>query len=321
MVRDTALRLGVARGEIDSIPGIDPETFGNDLLRVPSKSVWRMWELLDARGPGAGLAVSAAAVRGSLNVWDYLFSSAPTLAESLSAAVELRSVVANPTVGGAIVVDGGLLTIRETRPDTPEAVVAAIEEFSLAIMLRRAREATGRHLVPVRVAFTTSAPRCHNHLVDEFGTSRIDFDAEHAEFTLIDAAAIPTGGGPNETRMFRQYAELLLANAVTATDWNDELRLAIHESMNHGGAELRPVADRLGISTRTLQRRLGERGTTWREQVDAVRTEQAALLLRDTDLPVRSVAARLGYGDVRSFRRAFQRWHGRAPGVWRELSA
>ncbi|WP_405487296.1 helix-turn-helix domain-containing protein [Nocardia sp. NBC_00511] len=312
VVRAAALRVGVGREQLDRIPGIHPDNLGDELLRVPSESVWAMWELLDAAGgPGAGLAVTAAAARGSFTAWDYLFSSAPTLGESLCTAVELRSAVSNPVIGGAIVTDGGLLTVREAAPTA--VAIAAIEEFSLSIMLRRAREATGVDLAPVRVALCTPAPRCHAHLVDEFGTARIDFGAERSEFTLIDAAALPTSGDPHAARMYRHYAELVLANAHIAPDWHGELRLAIRQSMNHGGAELDRVARRLRISARTLQRRLQEQGTTWREQVDAVRAEQAVALLRETDLTVGSIAARLGYGDSRAFRRAFTRWHGRPP--------
>ncbi|MFI1646737.1 helix-turn-helix domain-containing protein [Streptomyces avidinii] len=67
------------------------------------------------------------------------------------------------------------------------------------------------------------------------------------------------------------------------------------------------------MSPRTLQRRLGEHGTTWREEVEAVRQEHTLELLRATDLPLRSVAARVGFSDVRALRRAVRRWEGLPP--------
>ncbi|MEU7141045.1 helix-turn-helix domain-containing protein [Nocardia sp. NPDC046473] len=80
------------------------------------------------------------------------------------------------------------------------------------------------------------------------------------------------------------------------------------------------MARRLAISPRTLQRRLQELDTTWRMEVESVRYEQALDLLRDTDLPVRSVAARLGDADTRALRRAFRRWTSQTPDAFRAKS-
>ncbi|MEU6583350.1 helix-turn-helix domain-containing protein [Nocardia sp. NPDC046763] len=93
-------------------------------------------------------------------------------------------------------------------------------------------------------------------------------------------------------------------------DWNSLLRNMIHESMMQGETDLRWVADRLACSPRTIQRRLRDRGTTWREEVDAVRCQHAVNLLRDTDIPLGEVATKLGYTDARTLRRAFRRWKG-----------
>ncbi|GAB2518824.1 AraC family transcriptional regulator [Nocardia heshunensis] len=314
-VRDAALRIGVSRAQLDGVPGLGPEAFGDELIRVPTASVWQMWEMLDAVGPGAGLAVTAAE-RGTFGVWDYLFSSAPTLAEVLAAAVEFRAVLSNPADCGAVIVDGGLLTLRESGP-CDDSVLPAIEEFTLALLLRRAREATGHPLIPVRVAFRMRAPGRHAYLIDEFGTARIDFGAPHTELTLIDAAALPTAWDPHQAALFRHYAELLLRSARVAPDWRAELHSAIARSLPSSDADLRGVAERLAISPRTLQRRLAERGTSWRAEVETVRQERARTLLHDTALTVESISNRLGYSDNRSFRRAFQRWHGRTPTEFR----
>lgn len=62
------------------------------------------------------------------------------------------------------------------------------------------------------------------------------------------------------------------------------------------------------MSPRSLQRRLEEEGTSWREEVDAVRREQAARLLREGASRA-AMAAQLGYSDVRALRRAVRRWN------------
>ncbi|MGW4242148.1 AraC family transcriptional regulator ligand-binding domain-containing protein [Nocardia sp. NPDC004722] len=313
-IYSTAVRIGVPSELLRGIPGLNVGLFDEELVRIPSGAVWQAWQLIDEiGGAGVGPAISAATERGCFGVWDYLFSNAPTLAEGLRTVHEFRPLVASPAVGGAIIVDGGLLTVRENGALRPETIIPAREEFTLALMLRRIREATGEPLVPIRVRFTQDAPRVHKHLVEVFGTRRIEFGAPYAEMSFLDAADLPTDGDPHQARMHRHYAEMLMSSFRIAGDWRSTLHIAIHESMLRGETDLRWVADRLAVGPRTIQRRLQEQGTTWRDELEAVRYEHAVNLLRNTDLPVSSVAARLGYSDARALRRAFLRWKALLP--------
>ncbi|MEU9444171.1 helix-turn-helix domain-containing protein [Streptomyces sp. NPDC048304] len=67
------------------------------------------------------------------------------------------------------------------------------------------------------------------------------------------------------------------------------------------------MARALALSPRSLQRRLAEEGTTWRDLVDRVRRNRAAALLAQ-GLSRKQVAARLGFGDTRALRGALRRW-------------
>lgn len=320
IIRATALRLGVPPAELAAIPGLDPALLGDDLLRVPTESVWRVWELIDTvAGPGSGLCATAQADRGGLRVWDYLFSSGATLAESVRTAFEFRAVVTDPAVGWEVIEDGGLLTLRAQRFE-PERVLAPIEEYAMSSVLRRMREATRSHLVPVRVAFGNRAGHRHGRLIDEFGTSRIDFGAPRSELTFLDAGALPTGTDPQLGQILQHYTRLFLASSRPAPSWREILRATIARALAENNLTLTAVADQLALNSRTLQRRLAEQGTGWREEIEAVRYEQAVNLLQATDLPVQSVAVRLGYSDARALRRAFSRWTGQTPDAFRRDS-
>ena len=77
------------------------------------------------------------------------------------------------------------------------------------------------------------------------------------------------------------------------------------------------VARRLGLHERALGRRLQATGTTFQRLLDDTREEIARQLLCDTDIPVARVATALGYGDATVFTRAFTRWTGHTPSVFR----
>jgi AraC-like DNA-binding protein len=80
-----------------------------------------------------------------------------------------------------------------------------------------------------------------------------------------------------------------------------------------GYPDLPQVASLLGMSSRTLKRRLQEHGTSFTQLLDHARRRDAVRLLEDPRMDVARVAEALGYGDPPSFTRAFRRWTGETP--------
>jgi AraC-like DNA-binding protein len=77
------------------------------------------------------------------------------------------------------------------------------------------------------------------------------------------------------------------------------------------------VAMVLGVSARTLQRRLRESGTSYRGLLGEALRARAERMLLDPGIDVAEVAARLGFTDASNFCRAFRRWTGTSPGEFR----
>jgi len=80
---------------------------------------------------------------------------------------------------------------------------------------------------------------------------------------------------------------------------------------------LEAMAQRLNLSPRSLNRHLASRGTGYQVLVDEVRLALAQDLLWHSDLPIASIAERLGYSDPANFGRAVRRWSGKTPGQLR----
>lgn len=80
------------------------------------------------------------------------------------------------------------------------------------------------------------------------------------------------------------------------------------------------VAGVLQVSVRTLRRRLREDGSSFRALSERIRVESAQRLLRDQGMTVAAVARQLGFSDAPTFRRAFKRWLGQAPGKVRKAT-
>ncbi|HKA14387.1 MAG TPA: helix-turn-helix transcriptional regulator [Myxococcota bacterium] len=95
-------------------------------------------------------------------------------------------------------------------------------------------------------------------------------------------------------------------------DWIERVRAQLAPGPE-GYADLERVAERLAISSRTLKRKLQERGATFRALLDAAHFREAQQLLGNPDLDIQQVARALGYRDPGRFTRAHRRWSGCTP--------
>ena len=86
-----------------------------------------------------------------------------------------------------------------------------------------------------------------------------------------------------------------------------DVAAAVADALREGEPTLGRVARRLGVSARTLQRRLHECGTSFRGVVDEVRSAEAARL-RERGERVGTIAELLGFSEESALRRAFRRW-------------
>ena len=117
--------------------------------------------------------------------------------------------------------------------------------------------------------------------------------------------------------LLNQHATLLLerlpADAGLATD----VRAAIAKELRGGDTGLDHVAKKLGMSGRTLQRRLEALGVAYSDLVDEIRYAISTSYLADRELALCEVAYLLGFADPSSFTRAFKRWTGQTPTEYR----
>ncbi|EST56667.1 AraC family transcriptional regulator [Brevibacillus panacihumi W25] len=91
----------------------------------------------------------------------------------------------------------------------------------------------------------------------------------------------------------------------------------LKRSLPGGSLDIRAVARELGMSDRTLQRRLTDESTTFKKLLTRARHEKARECLADPTLDIKEVAFLLGYEDQNSFYRAFRMWEGDTPSNWR----
>ncbi len=107
------------------------------------------------------------------------------------------------------------------------------------------------------------------------------------------------------------------ARVPGATELAEIVRHLIGLARLTGTCDIDGIAGRLGVTGRTLQRRLAQDGTSFAALRQDLLYAEARLLLRDDRVSITEIAYRLGYSDVAHFTRAFRRWAGEAPDRWR----
>ncbi|GAA3024329.1 hypothetical protein GCM10020229_39530 [Kitasatospora albolonga] len=322
---DGARRLGVPVEGYARLVGLDPEHLHDDLCRPPTTTSIRIAELMTVRAPWTEVArvLARESEVGSLGVWDYLITSAPTPLEGLRDAVRyLGAVLDTGTDGVEVTENGSQVTLTHVnRADMSHEGAAAVRAGALALFQQRLSAAARRALVPVHVTLSTTAPGRHRELAELYGTRSIEFEAPVGSMTFLaaDLNSPTPHAQPGLSAVLRRHAEQNIAGAVAVHGWLDLFHAALGAvaADTEAAPTLALVARRLNLSPRTLQRRLDDHGTTWTAEVEDLRRADVVRLLRRTDLGIDAVAARSGYADARALRRAVRRWYGTTPAALR----
>ncbi len=188
-------------------------------------------------------------------------------------------------------------------------------EAWIAFVVRTCREITGRSLQPVSVRIMH--PRIPESIeFDSFLGRVAEFGADRDEVVFSrDAAAAPiVSADPYLNRILTAYCEEILARRKAPSGTvRADVENAIAALLPHGHARIDSVARKLGLSARTLRRKLVSEGTTFAGVLQTLRYDLAKLHLTNRGLSVSRIAWLLGYTEVSAFSHAFRRWSGRAP--------
>ena len=119
-------------------------------------------------------------------------------------------------------------------------------------------------------------------------------------------------------RLMRHYGDLQLVGLRTQHDELEGLRRSVAQLIVQGDSNVERLAENLGWSVRTLQRRLAARGLSYSDLLGQVRKTLALNLLENPSLAITQIAHCLGYSEASTFNHAFRRWVGQAPRDYRK---
>jgi len=201
----------------------------------------------------------------------------------------------------------------EAKEPQPDIMV----DLGLSWILNVGRRGTDGEITPLRLELTR--PAKYRVLLERHFGCRVRFKADRNALVFRSSDLDRPFVTHNEelvTLIGAQLdSELKARNA--SVNVGQQVKDTLRRSLAGKRPTLQDVAQELGLSARTLQRRLTDAGITFQQLVEETRRELAHHYLKQRSVELNEAAFLLGFEDANSFFRAFQGWEGTSPTVWR----
>lgn len=201
----------------------------------------------------------------------------------------------------------------------PEPGVVLPDEFiaaELVFLVQLARLALRREIRPIAVEMQT--PPASGAYAEFFGHAVRSGPFDRVVFSPEDAKRPFVSANPALFASFEPELRTRLDELTHDATVSDRVRASLMEALPSGRGDVKNIASHLGMSSRSLQRKLGYEGTSFQTELQMLRTRLATNYLNNTDHPSAEIAFLLGYDDPNSFIRAFHDWTGTTPEAMRK---
>ena len=271
----------------------------------------------DAQGPSVPLRVGASMRCDDYGAFGLAWKTAPDLRGSFLRAVRYGKVLTSVTTYELRTEEGRHFMMLH-RAGERRLGLRLSNEQSVAAVAQISREVCEREFQLEAVYFRHPSPGDTALHEAHFGCP-VNFSADRDALEVSEAMLDAPNrlGDAGVATFFDSHLDKQLEELDHAPELPIRVRREVSRSLSQGVPTMSAVAGTLGMSGRTLQRRLAEEGHTFQELVDAARRELAERLLRVTDYSLAEVAFMTGFSDQSAFTRAFRRWAGQTPRSYR----
>jgi AraC-like DNA-binding protein len=316
-------RLAYARGRKRDIDvrtllaqaHITPDQLKNEKTRIDVRYQIKFVELVAnaIADPLLGLHLGYSYDLREIGLLYYVIASADTLFECLLRAARYAAV-ANDGIS-LEVKKAGELRVRLNYSGVARHTDVHQIEFWIASLIRICRTLVDRDLGPIKIRIThdrTGKTAKIKKMMDvtlehHSNADEIIFPKSSADYPILTADTYLN-------RLCRRFCEETLVRFdKKSSPLKARVENAIGRLLPHRQVNATAVAEELGMSTRTLARRLASDGSSFTEIFDGLRSALAHRYLTESALPISEIAWLVGYSEVASFTHAFRRWAGTSP--------
>ena len=251
----------------------------------------------------------------------YVMASSQSLGDALKRVARYSKITNEALVFGYQ--EGNRLILSLSYSGVPRHSDRHQIEFCIFGVLRICRVLTGQNVIPQHFSISHHRSGDNSEMARFVGT-KVEFGADRDEFALnADARELPLIHADSHLNdLLLKYCEAALADRRgDMSQLRTRVENAISSVLPHGRVRVEDVARSLGMSKRTLARRLSDEGLNFTEILQQLRRDLAVRYLDDRKLHVSKIAWLLGFHEVSAFTHAFKRWTGKTPSQLRTADA
>ncbi len=315
--RGILAEVGVDHADVLRRAQLPEDLLNRDNVRLTTESFLRFFEALDASVGDSTFWVRLTEAMSPEFFEPPVFASlcSPHLAKAAERLARFKPLI------GPIVIDvhdgPEQLELTYRWQDAPRKQPAYMHGLEALFVTKLARLGTRQRIRPSSVV-VPELPRDPLPFEEYLGIRmergeviRVIFDAADAHQPFLTANRAMWN-------IFEPELRKRLSDLEGDATFAERTRAVLMEALPSGQLGMNNVAQRLAVSSRTLQRRLSEEGTSFKTVVDDTRESLARHYLRRTQLTATEIAYLLGFDEATSFFRAFHRWTGTTPEALRQ---
>lgn len=316
---DGVERTGGSRDRFLSEAGLDPAVMNDSSAWLPMRDYTRvLCAAVEVSGdPAFGLHFGERISTVVFDVVGTMLVHASTLRDLILGIVRYSKLVA-AGFEPVLLESGESATLRFAAlsgSSVPERLTA---EFVMCGLLRATRQFAGEDVQPKRVGFPYPAPSYVADYDRVFaGTQQFDQAFTEIEFPTAWLDKPQLHHSPDLYDTLKSHAERSLGRLERDAVISDRIRKLLESSEPDKLPNMEGVARELGMSGRSLRRRLVEEGSSFGALLEGRRVAAAKRLLENPELAIQEVAHTMGFATPAAFHHAFKRWTGMTPKQYR----
>lgn len=264
------------------------------------------------------LRVGASMTCDLYGVFGFAFKSAETLAGSYNRVERYGRIITS--IANFTFLPGGDTSVFKIIPGLKRRIgLSMTNDLALAAATNLSREVSDGNFALQEVFISQSAPGGDCPYAAYFQCP-IRFNSDQDALVVSNEVLARSNrlGDPAISRFFDVQLDSKLLNTNPVEDLAQRVCKEVSQVLSEGVPRLSDMARRLGMSSRTLQRRLAEQNVTFQELLEYTQRELATRLLRTTPHSIAEIAFLTGFTEQSTFSRAFRRWVQLTPKAYRD---
>ena len=309
--------LGISTANVCRRAGLPEDLFSREGASVTTQEYFAMWRALEeeSKDPLLPLKIGSAISAESFSPPIFAAMCSPNLDIALERLARHKRLVC--PVALLVSKSEQSTSIEIKWMDSSQNPPASLAAMDLVFFVQLARLASRERIIPLKVT-APQASLSTDDYTEYFGVRVRQENLHSLTFSAEDAARPFLTANEGMWQYFEPLLRKRLHELDEQATISERVRAILLEMLPSGRASLSAVSAKLGLSSRTLHRRLSQESLSFQSLLNQTREDLAKHYLGNSSMSGAEISFLLGYEDPNSFLRAFQQWTGKTPQQARE---